>query len=96
MDIAVEAFTNLDGTGSVPDDALPREQLAKVLEEVTSAPGFIHYLARVDGEAVGEAAMRIDGDLAQIGAGPIETGSDLIEWVDAAVGRGLGLAQKKS
>ena len=29
-------------------------------------------------------------------AGPIETGDDLIEWVDAAVGKGLGLAQKKS
>jgi Ribbon-helix-helix protein, copG family len=28
-------------------------------------------------------------------AGPIETGDDLIEWVDAAIGRGLGLAQKK-
>jgi predicted transcriptional regulator len=28
-------------------------------------------------------------------AGPIETGEDLIEWVDAAVGKGLGLARKK-
>jgi len=28
-------------------------------------------------------------------AGPIETGDDLIEWVDAAAGKGLGLAQKK-
>jgi hypothetical protein len=28
-------------------------------------------------------------------AGPIETGDDLIEWVEAAVGKGLGLAQKK-
>jgi predicted transcriptional regulator len=28
-------------------------------------------------------------------AGPIETGDDLIEWVDAAIGRGLGLAQRK-
>jgi hypothetical protein len=28
-------------------------------------------------------------------AGPIDTGDDLIEWVDAAVGKGLGLAQKK-
>ena len=27
-------------------------------------------------------------------AGPIETGDDLIEWVDAAAGKGLGLAQK--
>ena len=29
-------------------------------------------------------------------AGPIETSEDLIEWVDAAEGNGLGLAQKKS
>jgi hypothetical protein len=29
-------------------------------------------------------------------AGPIETGEDLIEWVEAAAGKGLGLAQKKS
>jgi hypothetical protein len=28
-------------------------------------------------------------------AGPIETGADLIDWVAAAEGRGLGLAQKK-
>jgi hypothetical protein len=27
-------------------------------------------------------------------AGPIETGDDLIEWVAAADGKGLGLAQK--
>jgi hypothetical protein len=29
-------------------------------------------------------------------AAPIETGEDLMEWVEAAAGRGLGLAQKKS
>jgi GNAT superfamily N-acetyltransferase len=35
-------------------------------------PGFIRYLARVDGEPVGEAAMRIDGELAQLaGAGTL-------------------------
>ena len=28
-------------------------------------------------------------------AGPIETGDDLMEWVHAAAGKGLGLAQKK-
>jgi hypothetical protein len=28
-------------------------------------------------------------------AGPIETGDDLIEWVEATAGKGLGLAQKK-
>ena len=29
-------------------------------------------------------------------AGPIDTGDDLIEWVESATGKGLGLAQKKS
>jgi hypothetical protein len=29
-------------------------------------------------------------------AGPIEAGEDLIEWIEAAEGKGLGLAQKKS
>jgi hypothetical protein len=28
-------------------------------------------------------------------AGPIETGADLIEWIELAAGKGLGLAQKK-
>jgi Ribbon-helix-helix protein, copG family len=28
-------------------------------------------------------------------AGPIETGADLLEWVEASEGRGLGLAQKR-
>jgi hypothetical protein len=28
-------------------------------------------------------------------AGPIDTGDDLIEWVDAAIGKGLGFTQKK-
>jgi hypothetical protein len=27
-------------------------------------------------------------------AGPIDTGDDLIEWVETAAGKGLGLAQK--
>jgi hypothetical protein len=30
------------------------------------------------------------------GAGPIETGHDLAEWVNAAEGTGLGLRQKTS
>ena len=28
-------------------------------------------------------------------AGPIESGEDLIEWVESASGKGLGLAQKE-
>jgi len=70
-DIAVEAFLNLDGTGSVAD-AFEREQLTAVFDEMMVVPGFLRYVARIDGEAVGEAAMRIDGDLAQLaGAGTL-------------------------
>ena len=29
-------------------------------------------------------------------AGPIETGDDLIRWVNESTGKGLGLAQKKA
>lgn len=29
-------------------------------------------------------------------AGPIDTGDDLLEWVEASGGKGLGLAQKKA
>jgi hypothetical protein len=29
-------------------------------------------------------------------AGPIETGEDLLEWVEGSAGRGLGLAQRKA
>ena len=28
-------------------------------------------------------------------AGPIDTGDDLLEWVEASVGQGLGLMQRK-
>jgi hypothetical protein len=28
-------------------------------------------------------------------AGPVETGDDLIDWVDASLGKGLGLTQKR-
>jgi len=72
IEIAVEAFMNLDGTGSVPPDAFQREQLTEVFEETIGVPGFIRYVARVEGEPVGGAAMRIDGDLAQLaGAGTL-------------------------
>jgi GNAT superfamily N-acetyltransferase len=72
VDVAVEAFLDLDGTGSGPDDAFTREQLQRSLEELAGVAGFIRYLARIDGEVVGEAGMRIDGEIAQVaGAGTL-------------------------
>jgi GNAT superfamily N-acetyltransferase len=72
IDIAVEAFTNLDGTGSVPPDPVERDILRSTIEQMKDVPGFVRYLARVNGPPAGEAAMRIDGDLAQFaGAGTL-------------------------
>jgi GNAT superfamily N-acetyltransferase len=71
-DIAIDAFLNLDGTGSVPDDQLSRDQLKDTLQSYATMPGIVRYLARIDGRPVGEAAMRIDGALAQMaGAGTL-------------------------
>jgi len=72
MDIAVSSFLELDGTGSGPDDSISREEMARVLSEFMVVPGFVRYLGRIGGKAVGEAAMRLDGGLAQIaGAGTL-------------------------
>ena len=58
MDIAVTSFLELDGTGSGPDDSMSREEMARVLSEFMVVPGFVRYLGRIGGKAVGEAAMR--------------------------------------
>jgi N-acetylglutamate synthase-like GNAT family acetyltransferase len=73
-EIAVTAFLNLDGTGSVPDDGLSREQMERELRDYAALPGFVRYLAWIDGNPVGEAALRLDRDsgLAQLaGAGTL-------------------------
>ena len=72
IDVVVDAFINLDGTGSVAPDVFSRARLREVFDDMINVPGFIRYLARVEGTAVGGAAMRIDGDLAQLaGAGTL-------------------------
>jgi hypothetical protein len=72
LDIAADAFSDLDGTGSVPDDVLPRAQLREAVAVFVAVPGVRRYLARVDGIPVGEAAMSIEGDIAIIaGAGTL-------------------------
>lgn len=60
MDIAVRSFSELDGTGSGPDDSVSREELVRLLGEFMVVPGFVRYLGRIDGQPVGEAALRLD------------------------------------
>jgi GNAT superfamily N-acetyltransferase len=72
IDIAVTAFTNLDGSGSAADDSIPRAAMEEMLTDFSGAPGFLRYLARIDGTPVGVGSLRVDGDLAQVaGAGTL-------------------------
>ena len=66
LDLAVDAFSNLDGTGSAADPAVPREELKRLMGEGFGAEdvGMIRYIARIGGRAVGEAALCIDDGLA--------------------------------
>lgn len=72
MDIAVRSFSELDGTGSGSDDSVSQEELVRLLSEFMVVPGFVRYLGRIDGQPVGEAALRLDQGLAQLcGAGTL-------------------------
>jgi GNAT superfamily N-acetyltransferase len=64
FDVAVDSFANMDGTGSVADAALSREELARSLGELLGGMAYNRYLARIDGLAVGEAALHVDDRLA--------------------------------
>ena len=61
---AVDAFANMDGTGSVADETMPRDELERALREVLGAPGMTRYLARIEGRPAGEAALNVDDGLA--------------------------------
>jgi hypothetical protein len=56
-EIAVTSFLELDGTG-VDRTTLSREEMVRMLSDFMVVPGFVRYLGRIGGQAVGEAAMR--------------------------------------
>jgi GNAT superfamily N-acetyltransferase len=62
IDIAVAAFTHLDGTGSAADDSSQIAAMEEVIGDVLAAPGMQPYLARLDGRPVGEGALCLAGD----------------------------------
>jgi GNAT superfamily N-acetyltransferase len=64
FEVAVDSFANMDGTGSVADDALSREELARSLGDLLGGMAYNRYLARIDGQPVGEAALHVDDRLA--------------------------------
>jgi GNAT superfamily N-acetyltransferase len=62
IDIAVTAFTHLDGTGSTADDSSQLAGVEEVMSDFLTAPGLRTYLARLDGRPVGEGALCLAGD----------------------------------
>ena len=71
-DILVAAFASPDEGGVGGDSAPPSDEIRRYFEITMSVDGFRGYLARVDGEIAGGAALRIDGTIAQFcGAGTL-------------------------
>jgi GNAT superfamily N-acetyltransferase len=65
--IALDSFSNMDGSGSFSDPVLPRDELERLFREAMgpqSVKGLTRYIARLGGEPAGEAALMIDEGLA--------------------------------
>jgi ribosomal protein S18 acetylase RimI-like enzyme len=72
MDILVTSFTTPDVGGVGGDELPPPDAIRDALVRTMSVPGFEGFAARIDGEIVGAAVFRIDGDVAQFsGAGTL-------------------------
>ena len=73
--IAIDSFANMDGSGSAADPVLPREELERLFREAMgpqSVEGLTRYIARLDGEPAGEAALHVDEGLALLsGSGTV-------------------------
>jgi GNAT superfamily N-acetyltransferase len=64
LDAVVEGFAHPDAQGIASHEEFPREVLARVIDDLTSAPGFERFLARRAGEVAGGASMRLDPPVA--------------------------------
>jgi ribosomal protein S18 acetylase RimI-like enzyme len=72
MEVLVTAFTTPDTGGVGGDELPPADAIRDALVRTMSVSGFEGFAARIDGEIVGAAAFRIDGDVAQFcGAGTL-------------------------
>jgi GNAT superfamily N-acetyltransferase len=71
-EILVAAFASPDEGGVGGDAVPPSDEIRRYFEITMSVDGFRGYLARVDGEIAGGAALRIDSTIAQFcGAGTL-------------------------
>lgn len=73
--IAVDSFSNMDGSGSPADPVLPRDEMERLVREAMgpqTVPGLTRYVARFDGAPAGEAALNVDEGLALLaGSGTV-------------------------
>jgi GNAT superfamily N-acetyltransferase len=63
--VMVQGFANPDGPASATQ-SIDEAALAQVFDDTLATPGFVRYLARIDGEPAGGASLRCDDGIAQL------------------------------
>ena len=67
MEVVITGFEHPDATGAGSGVAPPpRHAVERAFAQISRAPGFLTYLARIDGDAAGGGALRIDEGVAQL------------------------------
>jgi ribosomal protein S18 acetylase RimI-like enzyme len=67
IDVMIDGFHSPDtGVVSAPGEVFPRDVLERTFEEMSSARGFVRYVANVDGEVAAGASMRLFEGVAQL------------------------------
>jgi ribosomal protein S18 acetylase RimI-like enzyme len=67
IDVMIDGFHSPDtGVVSAPGEVFPRDVLERTFEDMSSARGFVRYVANVDGEVAAGASMRLFEGVAQL------------------------------
>jgi GNAT superfamily N-acetyltransferase len=66
LDVLVEGFANPDAQGVPSDEHYPRAVIERVVGDLVSSKGFVHFLARRAGEIAGAASLRLSAGIAQL------------------------------
>ena len=64
--VVVTGFMSPDTQGVPSSESPPREALEPLFLDMADAPGYRHFVARMDGVDVGGGSMRVDQGLAQL------------------------------
>jgi GNAT superfamily N-acetyltransferase len=66
LDTVVTGFAAPDVQGVPSHEEFPRDVLEGVIRDMAGAPGFLRYVARLDGRIAGGASMRVHEEVAQL------------------------------